>query len=78
MILPKTISLNSVSYEVKDLNDEAKNLLKSIIISEEKLQKLQQELSIVKTAKNAYERSLALTLQENKKPSTPAKTKSKK
>jgi hypothetical protein len=57
-----TITIDGKDYLVEDLSDQAKAELGSIKIVDQKIANLEQEMAIMKTARNAYARALGAVL----------------
>lgn len=60
------LTIDGESYEIDDLSDEAKAQLVSYRFAEQELSRLDAQVAVFQTAKNAY----GLALKEILKPST--------
>lgn len=49
-----TIKINNINYETDNLSQEAKQHLQMLSITESEIKRLQVQLAITQTAKNAY------------------------
>lgn len=58
MNLPMTITLNNTSYNTAELSSEAQAHIINLLITNEHIERLEQQLAIAKTAKNAYQGAL--------------------
>jgi hypothetical protein len=65
--MPK-ITINNTEYDTDALPDAAKQQLEMLALTDAEIRRLQAQLAIAQTAKNAYARSLA----EAVKPAVPA------
>ena len=65
--MPK-ITINNTEYDTDALPDAAKQQLQMLALTEAEIKRLQTQLAIAQTAKNAYLRALA----EAVKPAVPA------
>jgi hypothetical protein len=65
--MPK-ITINNTEYDTDSLPDAAKQQLQMLALTETEIKRLQAQLAIAQTAKNAYARALA----EAVKPAVPA------
>ena len=54
----KTITINDKEYNLDDLSDNAKAQLGSLQLSDQEIIRLQQQLAIAQTARNAYAKAL--------------------
>lgn len=86
MNLPQYITINGTSYASENLNESAKVQAANIQVVDAELARLQQQLSIVQTARNAYVAALidavkgkapAEADEKPKKPRAPRKPKAK-
>ncbi len=64
MNLPATITLNSTTYNTAELSEVAKANLFNLLITNEHIERLEQQLAIAKTAKNAYQAALFSAVAE--------------
>lgn len=58
------ITIDGKEYALKDLNDAARNQLISLQATDAEIARLQTQLAIAQTARNAYARALAEQLPE--------------
>ena len=58
MTEPKTITINNKEYNLDDLSDNAKAQLGSLQLTDQEIIRLQQQLAIAQTARNAYAQAL--------------------
>lgn len=86
MNLPQYITINGTSYASENLTETAKLQAVNIQVVDAELARLQQQLSIVQTARNAYVAALieavkgkapAEAVEKPKKPRAPRKPKAK-
>ena len=63
----KTVTINDKKYNEKDLNKKAQSLVQSLKVTNKEIQRIEDQLAIAKTARNAYGISLNPNLP---KPST--------
>lgn len=86
MKLPQYITINGTSYASDNLSDHAKQQASSIQVVDAELARLQQQIAIVQTARNAYVNALleavkgkgeAAKEEKPKKPRAPRKPKAK-
>lgn len=86
MSLPQYITINGTAYASDKLNAEAKSQAANILVVDAELARLQQQMAIAQTARNAYSaalieavkgRSEAVTAEAPKKPRAPRKPKAK-
>ncbi len=57
-----TIKINNVEYDSENLSKEAKAQLQMLIAVDAEIKRLQVQLAISQTAKNAYAQALALAV----------------
>ena len=57
-----TIKINDIEYNTDSLNDTAKQNLQMLQVTEQEIQRLQSQLAIVQTARNAYANALKSAL----------------
>jgi hypothetical protein len=57
-----SIKINNKDYDINDLSNEAKAQLQMLTLAEAEIKRLQTQLAIVKTAKNAYAQALSKTV----------------
>lgn len=86
MSLPQYITINGTSYASEKLNDVAKMQALNVQVVEAELVRLQQQIAIAQTARNAYVAALieavkgkdeAAVAEKPKKPRAPRKAKAK-
>jgi len=65
-IMSDTVTIDNKEYAVEDLSDKAKADLGSMQLVDQKIAQNQQELAILRTARNAYAQSLAEQLPVQK------------
>ena len=65
MTEPKTITINDKEYNLDDLSDNAKAQLGSLQLTDQEIIRLQQQLAIAKTARNAYAQALNAELPKD-------------
>ena len=53
-----TITINDKPYKIADLSEEAKGQLASLNFAESELRRLQAQIAIATTARNAYRKAL--------------------
>ena len=63
-----TITINNQPYDTDTLPDSAKQQLQMLALTDAEIKRLQSQLAIAQTARNAYARALA----EAVKPAVPA------
>lgn len=61
----QTITIDGKDYLIEDLSDEAKAQLGNLKVVDQKVANLEQEIAIMKTARNAYARALAAALPKD-------------
>jgi hypothetical protein len=59
------ITIDEKEYLISDLSDQAKAELGSMNVVDQKIANLQQEISIMQTARNAYARALGEALPKD-------------
>lgn len=86
MSLPQYVTINGTSYASAKLSEEAKVQVANILVVDAELGRLQQQMGIAQTARNAYSAALmdavkgrgdAATEEKPKKPRAPRKAKAK-
>ncbi len=86
MTLPQYITINGTSYASENLNDTAKMQAANVQVVDTELARLQQQIAIAQTARNAYVTALieavkgraeSAEAQPPKKPRAPRKPKAK-
>ena len=60
------LSVGDNEYIIADLSDEAKTQLESLRYAELEIQRLNRELAMISTARNAYNQALLAALPANK------------
>ena len=68
----KTLKINGREYSEGDFNDAARNLLRNIAITDEKIRNLQQELALFKVAREAFGSALLAHLPASDQPGAAA------
>lgn len=58
------ITIDDVSYNLSDLSDNAKGQLQGLQIAEAEMKRLNIQLALAQTARNAYMQALAADLPE--------------
>ena len=61
----KTITINDKEYNLDDLSDNAKAQLGSLQVTDQEIIRLEQQLRIVQTARNAYAQALNAELPKD-------------
>ena len=61
----KTITINDKEYILDDLSDAAKAQLGSLQLTDQEIVRLQQQLAIAQTARNAYAQALNAELPKD-------------
>ncbi len=59
------LKFNDKEYKIADLSDNAKAQLQSLRLTDAEIQRLNMQLAIAKTAKNAYQTALANALPKD-------------
>lgn len=62
MALPESITLNNISYVVADLSEAARSQVQNIQLVEAEILRLQQQMGIAQTARNAYVGALSAAI----------------
>lgn len=83
MTLPQYITINGTAYASDKLSDAAKSQAANILVVDAELARLQQQIAIAQTARNAYTAALIeavkgrgeATAEKPKKPRAPRKPK---
>ena len=65
MTEPKTVTINDKEYIFDDLSDAAKAQLISLQRTDQEIVRLQQQLAIAQTARNAYAQALNSELPQD-------------
>lgn len=68
-----TITINSKDYAVAELSEAAKAQIANIQVADAELARLQQQLALVQTARNAYAAALIAAVEEATQPAAPTK-----
>ena len=63
----QTITIDGVEYKVSDLNDNAKNQIVNLRVTDQEIASLNQKLAIAQTARAAYANALAAEVAQLKK-----------
>lgn len=58
------VNINGKEYNLSDLSDEAKNQLKSLRATDLEIQRLNNQLGIAQTAKNAYAQAFKMAMDK--------------
>ena len=58
------IKIDGKEYKLEDLSEDAKASIVSIQVCDNKLRELNQEIAMIKTARNAYAKTLSEQLKE--------------
>ena len=61
----KTITINDKEYNLDDLSDNVKAQLVSLQLTDQEITRLQQQLAIAQTARNAYAQALNAELPKD-------------
>ena len=65
MTKTKTITINDKEYNLDDLSDNVKAQLGSLQVTDQEIIRLEQQLRIVQTARNAYAQALNAELPKD-------------
>lgn len=76
-MLAPTITINGVNYALNELSEAAKAQVANIQVVDAELAKLQQQVAIFQTARQAYIQALVSSIEADSKPA-PRKARSKK
>ncbi|OUS01268.1 hypothetical protein A9Q90_10035 [Gammaproteobacteria bacterium 54_18_T64] len=60
-----TLTHDGKDYKIADLSDEAKNQLQSLQLAETEIKRLQMQLAMIQTARNAYQQALLTALPQD-------------
>ena len=65
-----TVTIDGKEYSLDDFSDNAKGQLNALRVCDQKVQELQREIAIIKTARAAYAKGLAANLpsEESEEP----------
>lgn len=62
----QTVTIDGIEFKVSDLSENAQNQLLNVRVTDQEIQRLNQQLAIAKTARTAYSRALKDELPEHK------------
>lgn len=62
----QTVTIDGSEYNVADLSENARNQLLNLRVTDQEIQRLNQQLAIAQTARTAYARALKVELPEQK------------
>lgn len=68
-----TITINSKDYAVAELSEAAKAQIANIQVADAEMARLQQQLALVQTARNAYAATLIAAVEAPTQPPAPTK-----
>ena len=71
--MTQTITINNQDYAVADLPEAAKAQIANIQVADAELARLQQQLALVQTARNAYAAALIAAVEAPTQPPAPTK-----
>ena len=60
---PASITLNDITYLMTDLSDAARSQVDNIQLVDSEIQRLQRQIAIAQTARNAYAAALTTAVQ---------------
>ena len=60
---PASITLNDITYLMTDLSDAARSQVDNIQLVDAEIQRLQRQIAIAQTARNAYAAALTTAVQ---------------
>lgn len=60
----QTVSIDGIEYNLADLSEEATQQLANLRVADQEIERLNTQLAIAQTARNAYARALAEQLPE--------------
>ena len=63
---PQTITIDGTDYNVADLSEKAQKQVINLRVTDQEIERLQQQLAITQTARTAYARALAEELPKAK------------
>lgn len=66
------IRINDQAYRLADLNDTARSMLRNIQIAERKIEQLQQEMALIRIARESFGPTLLANLPAAVTPEAPA------
>lgn len=62
----KTVTIDGRDYNLSDLSESARNQLVNLRVTDQEIQRLNQQLAIAQTARTAYANALKQELPEHK------------
>ena len=62
----QTVTIDGSEYNVADLSENARNQVLNLRVTDQEIQRLNQQLAIAQTARTAYARALKAELPEQK------------
>ena len=62
----QTVTIDGSEYNVADLSENARNQVFNLRVTDQEIQRLNQQLAIAQTARTAYARALKAELPEQK------------
>lgn len=71
--MTQTITINNQDYAVAELSEAAKAQIANIQVADAELARLQQQLALVQTARNAYAAALIAAVEAPTQPPAPTK-----
>lgn len=71
--MTQTITINNQDYAVADLSEAAKAQIANIQIADAEIVRLQQQLALAQTARNAYAAALIAAVEAPSQPAAPTK-----
>ena len=71
--MTQTITINNQDYAVAELSEAAKAQIANIQVADAELARLQQQLALVQTARNAYAAALIAAVEAPSQPAAPKK-----
>ncbi|MDQ7733695.1 DUF6447 family protein [Halomonas sp. SpR1] len=63
----QTVTIDGSEYNVADLSENARNQVLNLRVTDQEIQRLNQQLAIAQTARTAYARALKAELPEQQK-----------
>ncbi|ASK17932.1 DUF6447 family protein [Vreelandella alkaliphila] len=63
----KTVTIDGQEYNLSDLSENARNQLTNLRLTDQEIQRLNQQLAIAQTARAAYANALKKELPEQRK-----------
>lgn len=60
-----TVKINNTEYNMSDLSEKAREQLMNLRFAESEMRRLQAQLAVVQTARNAYQQALAGQLKSD-------------